>query len=1493
MQSILTHPLRCLAVLCLCLLLQSANAQQLTITFQSQSYNCQTAMLNFSFHISNENGVHSPNQSFLWGVTNGANSTGTTYSGGSEFDGQYLGAYDPNSPLTIWAVGYGNNSAPRQEYTFVPTITNSLSKPNISVSGSPFCTGGNATLTAQQYGGTFEWSNGATGAVLTVSSAGAYRSRVVNSCGAGPWSDYVSVSSISVPNAPSITATNTAVCGGGTAEIYTSFHTGGTINWSNGASGNTITVSNAGTYYATESNACGTSPQSNGVTITSGTVAAAPVIVSSNGTNLCNGDLTTLSVSSSTNGVIHWSGGQTGNSITVSGAGNYRCYETTECGNSDWSNTITITTMGNPAGPIITPNVGRLLCNGESVVLTVNNPIGPVKWSTGETGNSITVNAAGTYYATQTNACATSAPGNLLTFTTANAPGTVSVSASANSICSGQSVTLTTTPTAGGTINWSNGATGSSITVNTAGSYYAWETNACGTGANSNPVTISVGATPSAPVIASASPSVLCDGAAATLSIQGAPQGSVTWSTGETTSSITVSSAGSYTARVTNGCGTSDASNTLTFTTRTTPSAPTVNPAGPLNICSGGSTMLSAVGAGSFMWYRDGNYFSSAGNLIVGNGGTYTVRNTNSCGASPNSNAVVVNVQTRPAAPTVTPPGNQLLCNGQSATFTVSGTDITWSNGANGNTMTTSSAGTYYAFDRNGCGNSDNSNSVVITTGTCPTPSPGTSFYVCPGFLKTLDAGAGYETYQWNTGETTQKISVGPGNYAVTVTKNGCSATSVIVTVSYYTVTTPTILASGPLAFCTGGNVTLVAPSGTAYEWNNGSTASSITVNTAGTYFVTVTDENGCKATSSPKTVVVNPLPTAVISGSTAVCQNAVSSTVTFTGSGGVAPYIFYYKLNDGTTQTITSPSGATATISVPTNTAGTFEYRLVAVQENSATACFNGASGVVSVVVNALPTATITGTITVCKNSAAPMITFTGSGGDAPYTFTYKLNGVTQIVTSSSGSSVDVLAPTNTPGSFVYELVSVQESSGTTCTNTASGNATVTVRDLPTATISGNAEVCQYSTSPSVVFTGSNGTAPYTFTYRINNGANQTVTTANGNTATVSAPTNADGKFTYSLLSVAESGVGTCANVALGTITIVVNPQPATANIAAPNTHLCNGETGTITVLNWQEGFTYTWYKDGVVFMTTTSPSITTTLAGTYTVMVTSDQGCNAASVSNAVIITTGTIPQPVITGKLKVCEGGKTKLQAMGATGSGDYEQYRWTQIHKEPPLYEVLGNDQSFSAFAGQYQLLVGKEGCYDSTVVTVTNNDTEFPAGELKANPSLIPYGGRTRLAAVVNNTEHFEWDFGDGRKAVTVSGSLDQVYYAAQDSIRVMVRAVSERNCMTDFAATVKIGKPVSPVIPDRSFAGNLKDWNFFPVPFRDELKLSVILRKNETVKLDFFTADGSWIRAYELPGRKGENLFSIERVNGLVPGVLYYVTGIYNGEKHYDKIFKY
>ena len=78
----------------------------------------------------------------------------------------------------------------------------------------------------------------------------------------------------------------------------------------------------------------------------------------------------------------------------------------------------------------------------------------------------------------------------------------------------------------------------------------------------------------------------------------------------------------------------------------------------------------------------------------------------------------------------------------------------------------------------------------------------------------------------------------------------------------------------------------------------------------------------------------------------------------------------------------------------------------------------------------------------------------------------------------------------------------------------------------LPSATMTGNKTTCLNSTpEPPIRFTGSNGTAPYFFTYSINNVVQPVLQTVTGSSVNFPAPTNALGTFVYRLLSVTDSG--------------------------------------------------------------------------------------------------------------------------------------------------------------------------------------------------------------------------------------------------------------------------------------------------------------------------------------------------------------------------------
>lgn len=186
-------------------------------------------------------------------------------------------------------------------------------------------------------------------------------------------------------------------------------------------------------------------------------------------------------------------------------------------------------------------------------------------------------------------------------------------------------------------------------------------------------------------------------------------------------------------------------------------------------------------------------------------------------------------------------------------------------------------------------------------------------------------------SYLWSNGSITNNISgIGAGTYTVTVTDSrGCTATtSIIVTQASQLV--PNI--SGPTSFCPGNSTTLNAGSGySSYNWSTGATTQTISVNTAGTFTVTVTNANGCTgSTSASITVNTNSIPIIITSMKSDASLNggvgtagvtALPAGCTFLWSPGGQTTNYIQNQIPGTYQvTVTSPGGCTKSTSIVIN---------------------------------------------------------------------------------------------------------------------------------------------------------------------------------------------------------------------------------------------------------------------------------------------------------------------------------------------------------------------------------------------------------------------------------------------------------------------------------------------------------------------------------------------------------------------------------------------
>jgi hypothetical protein len=215
--------------------------------------------------------------------------------------------------------------------------------------------------------------------------------------------------------------------------------------------------------------------------------------------------------------------------------------------------------------------------------------------------------------------------------------------------------------------------------------------------------------------------------------------------------------------------------------------------------------------------------------------------------------------------PTVNIEGPAFLCTSQTATLTADPGNFqsyNWSNGSSGSAITVSSAGTY-SVTVTAFGNCTATASITIPSLPFTPPTITGGGLLCSGSTLQLTVGGSYDSYAWSDGQSEQTITISTsGTYTVTVTSaNGCTGTD-SETVTFGV--PPATSITGPPNICQNAVATLTATGNFPnYQWSSGEMSNSISINSAGTYTVTVTNAAGCTGTAS---ATVNPLPAPAIS---------------------------------------------------------------------------------------------------------------------------------------------------------------------------------------------------------------------------------------------------------------------------------------------------------------------------------------------------------------------------------------------------------------------------------------------------------------------------------------------------------------------------------------------------------------------------------------------------------------------------------------------------
>lgn len=550
---------------------------------------------------------------------------------------------------------------------------------------------------------------------------------------------------------------------------------------------------------------------------------------------------------------------------------------------SDLGTTTNNLTVNISVGPTLTVNASpTMLCNSGSTTLWAVHSSGTLQWSSGQSSDFITVSptVTTTYVATVTasNGCTATSSQTIEVVSQPN----VTITASDNNICSGESVTLT----ASGALDyfWSNGSSSPSITVSPSSTTNYSVTGNVGTCEGTANQSIQVSTAPN--IAVQSSNSTVCSGASVTLTATGGV--SYLWSTGQTTSSITVSptSTTTYTVTGTNSAGCQNiGSKTITVGTN-----PNINVSASNNTpCTGTTITLTATGGTSYLW--GGGQTTNAITVSPTVNTTYTVVGTNAAGCQNTANKVI-NVDPLPIVDVQS--ASNSICTGSSILLTATGADsYSWNGGQTTAAITVApNSNTTYTVTGTNSFNCTATASKTITVNPLPVVViQSLSNAICQGGSITL-FGSGASTYSWNTGESTANINVSPlttTTYTIIGTSSfNCQNTaSKTITVNALPIVSIQV---DDDTICQGNTATLSGQGADSYSWSTGSTLANVSVspNATSSYSVTGTSSAGCQNTASA-TIEVLPFPSvSFIDPNTSFCVN--STTYDFVGSpaGGI-----------------------------------------------------------------------------------------------------------------------------------------------------------------------------------------------------------------------------------------------------------------------------------------------------------------------------------------------------------------------------------------------------------------------------------------------------------------------------------------------------------------------------------------------------------------------------------------------------------------------------
>ena len=541
------------------------------------------------------------------------------------------------------------------------------------------------------------------------------------------------------------------------------------------------------------------------------------------------------------------------------------------------------------------------------------------------------------------------------------------------------------------------------------------------------------------------------------------------------------------------------------------------------------------------------------------------------------------------------------------------------------------------------------------------------------GATQNVVIGAGVTSYTVNATPTS-------GQYIITTISPNSCGTPVNDTINICSsCTKPKAVITGTATLCAGDSTQLsVALSGGTGPYkikiNDGTTKWKVTgiatspykfyVKNAGTYKIDSVWNSLCDTLGSGSAVItVKALPTAAITGGGAICPgDSAKLTITLTGTGP-----WKLKINNGSTVTVKSGIAASPYYYYA-KAAGT--YTVDTVFDAS---CKKAGTGSSAVTVGALPTATISGSASVCAGDSTELsVALTGT---APYKL--KINDGSTIKTVNGIAASPYKFFVKIPAT--YTIDSVVDAS---CKNKGIGSAIVSNKPTPTLVISGDTTICAGETAQ--ITLNLSGTAPFNITATVL-GAPVNFST---NLTTYIVPLTLPGLYT---IDVTDGGGCKVSKK----VTIVVNTPPA-LELGADQT-VCFGASSTLDAGAGMTTYAWTGTKTGA------ARTIVADATGQYKVVITDANGCKA---TDSVTVTVNPkVNVAFASDTITICPGGSINLSATTTGGTPNYT-YQWSGL--------ASGTASTFSAsVAGDHiltvtdsKLCVGK----DTVYIKIDNNLT---------------------------------------------------------------------------------------------------------------------------------------------------------------------------------------